>query len=78
MGTIGFNLYRSKSLDGTRTKINANLIPSQNAGQSTGGYYVFKDKTVVIKKTYYYWLEEIDLARVSTLYEPVRVKVKPK
>ena len=78
MGTIGFNLYRSKSLDGTRTKINANLISGQNSGQATGGYYVFKDKNVIIQKTYYYWLEEIDLAGISTLYEPVRVKVKPK
>jgi len=78
MGTVGFNLYRSKSLDGIRTKINASLIPGQNAGQSTGGWYMFKDKTVIVKKTYFYWLEEIDLAGTRTLYEPISVKVKPK
>mgnify|MGYP000859411666 CR=1 FL=1 len=76
--TIGFNLYRSKSLDGVRTKINENLISSQNAGLSGGGYYMFKDKTVKGKKIYYYWLEEIDLSGKGTLFMPITVKVKPK
>jgi hypothetical protein len=66
----GFNLYRAESEDGAYIKINASLIPAQ--GSSTqGAAYVFTDRNVQNRKTYFYKLEDIDLNGQSTMHGPV-------
>ena len=59
--TVGFNLYRSTSLNGRRVKLNGELIPSQMlTGEAPPYTYEFVDRAVRPGIRYYYWLEEID------------------
>ncbi len=66
----GFNLYRSESEKGEYIKINDALIPAQ--GNSTeGAEYEFIDGDLQNRQTYYYQLEDVDTAGVSTMHGPV-------
>lgn len=75
---LGFNLYRSTSLDGTKKKINAEIILCVNPGSTEGAVYSYKDKGLKQKKTYYYWLEAVDLDGTTSLDGPVSAKVLKK
>lgn len=69
---LGFNLYRAASEDGERVLLNSSLIPTKMPpGSPIGGLYEYLDTTTVIGQTYFYWLEDIDLAGVATLNGPV-------
>ncbi len=69
---LGFNLYRADSEDGERVLLNSSLIPTKMPpGSPIGGLYEYLDTTAVIGQTYFYWLEDIDLAGVATLNGPV-------
>jgi hypothetical protein len=74
---LGFNLYRATSVDGQKIKLNAELIPTQAPPGSTyGAEYKYRDTTVK-GRTYYYWLEDVDIYGATTLHEPP-TKAKPK
>jgi hypothetical protein len=74
---LGFNLYRSTLVNGNRTKVNAQLIPSQvYPGSPSGAVYSFTDTSVKPLRTYYYWLEDVDIHGATTLNGPVKVRVK--
>ena len=69
---LGFNIYRSKSLDGERIKINPVLIPTQvYPGSLEGAIYGFTDTQVKQGVTYYYWLEDVSIYGNTTLHGPV-------
>jgi hypothetical protein len=70
---VGFNLYRSESIYGPRTRINDTLIPSQASGLS-GATYTFVDDDVVIGRRYFYWLEDIGIDR-ATMNGPAVIDV---
>ena len=76
VSTLGFNLYRSDGPAGEREMLNGALIPVQAPGSSDGGLYSWPDRMVEPGITYYYWLEEVDLQGVSTVYGPVPGAVK--
>jgi hypothetical protein len=69
---LGFNLYRSESLEGERTLLNAALIPSGSFGGLNGGSYEFADMAAGPGATYYYWLEVVEVGRTSMI-DPVSV-----
>jgi hypothetical protein len=56
VGLVGFNVYRSETLDGVKQKLNDDLIPVQYPGQMMGASYHFVDG-VDQGQRYYYWLE---------------------
>jgi hypothetical protein len=68
---LGFNLYRAETADGPRTKLNADLIPSQAPGSPTDATYQFVDSGVKPGITYSYWLEDADVYGAATLHGPV-------
>lgn len=68
---LGFNIYRSTSPEGTRTKINPYLIPGVNHGMFEGAIYTYVDSDVKLRTIYYYWLEDVDVSGMTTLYGPV-------
>jgi hypothetical protein len=71
LDNLGFNVYRSTSLDGTRVKLNAELIRSLVApGSPFGAAYEYADTAVRAGKTYYYWLEDVDIFGKARLYGP--------
>ena len=73
---VGFNLYRAKSVDGERVKLNSTLIPMQGT-DTTGFTYIYKDKGLKANKVYYYWLETIDIYGTSQVVGPESARVKP-
>lgn len=69
---LGFNLYRAESPDGEKVKLNEDLIPTNvPPGSPIGSTYEYHDTTALAGRTYYYWLEDVDLAGVATLHGPV-------
>jgi CSLREA domain-containing protein len=73
---LGFNLYRSTALDGARVKLNAGLIPTLvPPGSQYGAVYNYTDTSLMDGKTYYYWLEAVDIHGGKELTGPVWVKL---
>ena len=69
----GFNIYRSETADGEFVKINAGLIPSKGSA-TQGTSYRFADWGTERGKTYYYKLEDVDIAGNATLHGPASAK----
>lgn len=68
---LGFNLYRATSIDGARTKVNDLMIPASRPGSLIGTAYTYTDTGLIPKRTYYYWLEDIDIYGRTELHGPV-------
>jgi hypothetical protein len=69
----GFNLYRSDSAAGLQTLLG--YTPSQAPGSTQGAAYSYVDAAVEAGQTYWYWLEDVDLAGATTLHGPVSATV---
>ncbi len=76
LDNVGFNLYRSTSVDGPYTLLNATLIPPQFPGEVIGGIYAWLDADVQPGISYYYKLEDVDVKGVSTFHGPVTVTAR--
>ena len=72
VGNVGFNLWRGTSPNAPDVQLNSNLIPSQAPGSSQGFVYEWLDAANLVNgTTYYYWLEDVDMAGVVTRHGPV-------
>jgi hypothetical protein len=71
VNTLGFNLYRSDLPDSGSEwqKLNASIIPARAFGKVGGALYAFTDLQAQAGKTYYYWLEVVNLTD-QQLYGP--------
>jgi hypothetical protein len=69
----GFNIYRAETADGEFVKINALIIPAKGS-ITEGASYRFIDRGIERGKTYYYKLEDVDIAGNVTLHGPVSAK----
>ena len=71
----GFNVYRAEVDDPEQAvRINDTLIPGR--GQSvSGATYRFIDRTVEPGKTYWYWIEDVELTGKTAWHGPVEVYV---
>ena len=67
---LGFNLYRSASLQEKGEKVNAGLIPSRSPGGGEGAVYEFLDTAARPGRTYFYTLEDVDLSGRRTSHGP--------
>jgi serine protease len=72
---LGFNLYRTEIIDGTRIQVNSEMIFSVNPGSPYGYTYEYIDSGVASGITYNYWLEDVDIYGKSTLHGPVQAKL---
>jgi hypothetical protein len=70
INTVGFNLWRSTSLDGEYVQVNDTLIPAESLGGVMGGSYSFSDSGVTPGSTYYYKLEELEVGGAHNWYGP--------
>jgi hypothetical protein len=68
--TLGFNLWRSETRDGSYDQVNNALIPAASPGGVWGGSYTYTDSDVTPGRTYYYKLHEIEAGGVSNWYGP--------
>lgn len=71
---IGFSVYRSDSQKGNYTKI-AFINGAGNSGMPQE--YHFKDSSVEPRNTYFYYLEDLDIAGESSQSEIIKVVVTP-
>ena len=72
IGNLGFNLWRGVSPNAPDVQLNASLIPSQAPGSSQGFSYAWPDSANLVNNTtYYYWLEDVDIAGVVTRHGPI-------
>ncbi len=79
LDTVGFNLYRSRTKDGLKRKINSELIPSlASPGSISGAVYTYRDTTARIGVLYFYWLEDVDTDGRTTLFGPERARRFPR
>jgi aspartate 1-decarboxylase len=75
--TLGFNILRSTSTDGTYSQLNDALIGSQAPGSPAGAVYGWNDEDVESGVIYYYKLEALDADGSSALYGPVQASLTP-
>ena len=75
LDNLGFNVYRARSAGGERTRLNAQLIPSQSPGSMEGGSYQFVDRSAQSGMSYHYWLEDVDSGGVGTMNGPMAVQI---
>jgi hypothetical protein len=70
----GFNLFRGLSAAGPDRQLNETLIPSQSQGSPGGFIYTWDDHAdLAAGATYFYWVEDVDLAGATTMHGPVSV-----
>ena len=67
--TVGFNLYRSTTPDGSYTLINEGQFIASQGSPVSGASYAYTDNNVSAAQTYYYVLEEIEADGSSIRYE---------
>jgi titin len=73
---MGFHLYRADQPTAALQRLNTELIPSQSPGGPVGAHYRFVDESVKPGKTYYYWLEDLDIYGTTTRHGPVSVTTR--
>ena len=72
IGNVGFNLWRGTTPNAPDVQLNASLIPSQGPGSSQGFSYEWLDAANLVNNTtYYYWLEDVDIAGLVTRHGPI-------
>jgi hypothetical protein len=72
LNNVGFNIYRSGFVDGTLKKVNKELIPAKEVGSLSGAQYQYLNTPLKPWKTYYYWLESVDLNGETSLTGPIK------
>jgi len=70
-----FYIYRSGKPEKMNRLITPELIGAIYPGELTGAVYSFKDTSAKPNKTYYYWLEAIDLDGSVDYYGPVSARL---
>jgi hypothetical protein len=68
---LGFNVYRSDSFDGSRTRINTDLV--SGLGSSAGQSYELVDNAADMAFTLYYWLEDVSWSFERKVHGPAVV-----
>jgi hypothetical protein len=71
----GFNIWRAEAENGTYVKLNDEIISAKGSA-TKGAKYVFTDNIAKNRKTFFYKLEDVDLAGVGTLHGPVSATPK--
>jgi hypothetical protein len=72
LDNVGFNIYRSRSEDGTKTKINQEIIAARG-DELKGATYSLRDYNVA-GGSYYYWCEDVDLDGRAHMSHSVKVE----
>ena len=76
LGNLGFHAYRGPSSAGPWTRMTPSLIPGLGSSP-IGASYSWTDTGLVNGTRYYYRLEDIDTASVSTFHGPVSAVPRP-
>jgi hypothetical protein len=72
-GNVGFNLWRSQTMEGAYVRINPTRLPARGSA-SSGASYSYLDADV-LGDAYFYKLEAVNAYGRSTLYGPVLARL---
>jgi hypothetical protein len=75
--TFGFHIYRGETNEfASAARLTQELIPGKG---SSGGYagYVYTDPSVLLNRSYWYWLVEQEFSGVTNVYGPTPMTVTP-
>ena len=72
---LGFDLYRSESIEGAPVKLNETMLPAQHTGSPLGADYAFLDESAAGGVTYYYWLDLIEVSGATERHGPVATRL---
>ena len=75
LGNMGFYVYRSEMAGGPFKKISTLIEGAGNSG--VGRNYEYIDKDVKLNKTYFYYLEDVDIHGIRHKSDTIQVIVKP-
>jgi hypothetical protein len=71
---LGFNIYRSDTRNGKYIKVNSRLIAGIGT-DATPHDYSFTDENVLLSKTYYYYIEDVDFTGKTNKSHLIEVTV---
>jgi len=71
-GNVGFNVYRSEKQDGKFVKVNDALVPGAGSTEIPREYQ-FIDEEAEAGKTYFYYLEDVDIEGVKDKSHVIKV-----
>jgi hypothetical protein len=75
---LGYDIFRAESEAGPFQKVNERLVPGSGSRYSEVTRFEYADKTIEPGKTYWYYIEAVDLMNVRSRFTPVqRVDPKP-
>ncbi len=74
-GLIGYNILRGESsLLDSAVRANQGIVSANNS--LIGNNYSYVDEQVELHKTYYYWLESVELSNENETFGPISIKVE--
>ena len=76
VGNLGFNVWRGADRKGPFTKLNARLIKG-SGDNPFPKEYSFTDEEVQSRRTYFYYIESVDIAGVKQRSQIIEVTVLP-
>ena len=74
VNNLGFNVYRSRRLDGDYVKVTPALIMGAGT-EATPREYSFTDDYVVIGRTYYYYIEDLEFSGKTNKSDIIEITV---
>ena len=74
VNNLGFNVYRSKRLDGDYVKVTPALIMGAGT-EATPREYSFTDEYVVVGRTYYYYIEDMEFSGKTNKSDIIEITV---
>ncbi len=73
-GLIGYNILRGQSsVFENAVRANQEIVVATNS--LIGNNYNYNDENVDIHKTYYYWLQSVELSNENEVFGPISIKV---
>ena len=73
---LGWNVYRSFSSDREEAfRINENIIPARGSSSENSEYEFYDEYPLEYNKTYYYWLEYVELSGITNFFGPLSITI---
>ena len=73
-GLIGYNIFRNENpVFENSVRANQEIVSANNS--LVGNNYIYNDENVDLHRTYYYWLQSVELSNENETFGPISIKV---